>query len=553
MSTFEFPSVCCYIKNNFDVENITHKQELRNYLANLVPRVMLNLTIYVECNEESVTNNRFLLFHFIYSHVARLAHKCNNLLLNTNVILTRTTTIANDLPADCRRVFMVNSFGSINISKFDWLYQGIQENSETPADSLYFEFDDCVEDEDPEIRASMPSVVNNPDYDWFTPVDGALFAGTFDHLHSGHKLILSFLSWITNESLIIGVTDGKLLTKKSKSDLIQDVETRMQNVKEFVKLCNPRLEFLVIKILDPVFGSEKFDYDIVAISLDTREGGLKLIDHRKSTNTSIPTLIEFPPVLIDEKKECLSSSLIRSEIFVKELEEIFKESYLEYRGNGQVKYSYYPGRAAYDVKFPWIKYQEYLSRPWRVSNGPRYKLRKIQAFHYLRKVSPVSHDTLQILLFTLIFKDAYFVPPPWDSLTKSQELCKQFFLSNPEIPHNRKCDSTPLYNSVLAMMAYSDGDELSQDKTLREAQTTWNSLSKLRIKEEFKMTKKSGTKEENEMTEKSVTNEENEMTEKSVKNENLVDKIAMTLTIIMMIIKIIMILLYSVISRWLRK
>eukprot|EP00916_Digyalum_oweni_P009155 GHVL01015424.1.p2 GENE.GHVL01015424.1~~GHVL01015424.1.p2 ORF type:complete len:246 (+),score=42.85 GHVL01015424.1:1993-2730(+) len=244
MSTFEFPSVCCYIKNNFDVENITHKQELRNYLANLVPRVMLNLTIYVECNEESVTNNRFLLFHFIYSHVARLAHKCNNLLLNTNVILTRTTTIANDLPADCRRVFMVSSFGSINISKFDWLYQGIQENYKTLAAPLFFEFDDCVEDEDPEIRASIPSVVNNPDYDWFTPVDGALFA------------------------------DVQLLTKKSKSDLIQDLETRMQNVKEFVKLCNPRSEFHVIKILDPIIGSDTFDYDIVAISPDTREGAI---------------------------------------------------------------------------------------------------------------------------------------------------------------------------------------------------------------------------------------------------------------------------------------
>ncbi len=30
--------------------------------------------------------------------------------------------------------------------------------------------------------------------------------GTFDHLHAGHKILLSMAAWITQEKLIIGMT-----------------------------------------------------------------------------------------------------------------------------------------------------------------------------------------------------------------------------------------------------------------------------------------------------------------------------------------------------------
>ncbi len=30
--------------------------------------------------------------------------------------------------------------------------------------------------------------------------------GTFDHLHAGHKILLSMAAWITSEKLIVGMT-----------------------------------------------------------------------------------------------------------------------------------------------------------------------------------------------------------------------------------------------------------------------------------------------------------------------------------------------------------
>lgn len=33
-----------------------------------------------------------------------------------------------------------------------------------------------------------------------------VLGGTFDHLHAGHKILLSMAAWITDEKLIVGVT-----------------------------------------------------------------------------------------------------------------------------------------------------------------------------------------------------------------------------------------------------------------------------------------------------------------------------------------------------------
>jgi pantetheine-phosphate adenylyltransferase len=39
----------------------------------------------------------------------------------------------------------------------------------------------------------------------------AVIGGTFDHLHAGHKILLSMAAWITSEKLIVGMTGALLL------------------------------------------------------------------------------------------------------------------------------------------------------------------------------------------------------------------------------------------------------------------------------------------------------------------------------------------------------
>lgn len=66
---------------------------------------------------------------------------------------------------------------------------------------------------------------NQPRKNFFEEVqeqgDGSLFkygttvvAGTFDHLHSGHRLLLTQTALLTRNEIRIGVTTDALLTKK---------------------------------------------------------------------------------------------------------------------------------------------------------------------------------------------------------------------------------------------------------------------------------------------------------------------------------------------------
>ncbi|KII88301.1 hypothetical protein PLICRDRAFT_111436 [Plicaturopsis crispa FD-325 SS-3] len=60
--------------------------------------------------------------------------------------------------------------------------------------------------------------------------------GTFDHLHAGHKILLSMGAWIAHEKLIVGVTDTSLLGNKSHAELLQPLQTRMDHVRAFLTL-----------------------------------------------------------------------------------------------------------------------------------------------------------------------------------------------------------------------------------------------------------------------------------------------------------------------------
>ena len=39
--------------------------------------------------------------------------------------------------------------------------------------------------------------------------------GTFDHLHAGHKILLSMAAWIAHEKIIVGVTGRNMCPGKS--------------------------------------------------------------------------------------------------------------------------------------------------------------------------------------------------------------------------------------------------------------------------------------------------------------------------------------------------
>lgn len=66
-----------------------------------------------------------------------------------------------------------------------------------------------------------------------------VLGGTFDRLHTGHKVLLSTAVLRCDTRLTVGVTSSKLLTRKTLPELIQPVEDRMRGVESFLSQVSP--------------------------------------------------------------------------------------------------------------------------------------------------------------------------------------------------------------------------------------------------------------------------------------------------------------------------
>ncbi|KAI8574996.1 hypothetical protein K450DRAFT_263817 [Umbelopsis ramanniana AG] len=98
--------------------------------------------------------------------------------------------------------------------------------------------------------------------------------GTFDHLHAGHKILLTMTALIASKKLYCGITDDVMLAKKKHKELIASTEDRIKNVKEILRIIRKDIELCVVPITDafgPTVTEEKIE--ALVVSAETMAGG----------------------------------------------------------------------------------------------------------------------------------------------------------------------------------------------------------------------------------------------------------------------------------------
>ncbi|KAF8914884.1 hypothetical protein CPB85DRAFT_465632 [Mucidula mucida] len=188
------------------------------------------------------------LLTFVYLQATEAAHNMDNILLDVNVLLR-------------------GSVGALNWDeKIDVIF--LLEKESIPRDYMYLPHGE------EEIRRSHFERISYP---------VVALGGTFDHLHAGHKILLSMALWITSQRIIIGVTDDVLLEKKAYKDELQDIMTRTSQVRKFLSLFRPGLQYDVVPIND-VYGPTGWDPNIQAlvVSHETLSGARSIATHRES-------------------------------------------------------------------------------------------------------------------------------------------------------------------------------------------------------------------------------------------------------------------------------
>jgi cytidyltransferase-like protein len=100
-----------------------------------------------------------------------------------------------------------------------------------------------------------------------------VMGGTFDHLHAGHKILLTMGAFLATEKLIVGMTDDALLTKKAYAEVLEPLQERISKTRAFLNLVKPGIKYDLVPIND-VYGPTGWDADIQAlvVSKETLNG-----------------------------------------------------------------------------------------------------------------------------------------------------------------------------------------------------------------------------------------------------------------------------------------
>jgi len=106
--------------------------------------------------------------------------------------------------------------------------------------------------------------------------DSVALGGTFDHLHSGHKLMLSLAALICNNRLLCGVTAEEMLSSKTHPQQLEPLATRMLTVERFLREFKRGLSLEIVTLRDS-FGPtvELEDIEALIVSPETLAGGIK--------------------------------------------------------------------------------------------------------------------------------------------------------------------------------------------------------------------------------------------------------------------------------------
>jgi cytidyltransferase-like protein len=131
--------------------------------------------------------------------------------------------------------------------------------------------------------------------------DRTVLGGTFDHLHAGHKVMLTMAVHITRQVLVVAVTDDQLLAGKKFKDQLESLDARMNNVRKFIQvLRKPVLELDMCTLSDP-FGPSvsRPELQAVIFTAETTINGMKINPLREERGFNPLAVVVSPLVVLD--------------------------------------------------------------------------------------------------------------------------------------------------------------------------------------------------------------------------------------------------------------
>jgi phosphopantetheine adenylyltransferase len=132
--------------------------------------------------------------------------------------------------------------------------------------------------------------------EWIPPYSHSILGGTFDHLHEGHKVLLTAACLTSSHTIHVGVSGEPLLTNKQYANVLESYEVREENVRRFLTTISPHTIKNIFLLNDP-FGPTITDpqLDALILSKETEKAITSINDKRsiQSLKPLIPIVINY--------------------------------------------------------------------------------------------------------------------------------------------------------------------------------------------------------------------------------------------------------------------
>ncbi|CAL9729500.1 phosphopantetheine adenylyltransferase [Monosporozyma unispora] len=139
--------------------------------------------------------------------------------------------------------------------------------------------------------------------------------GTFDHIHDGHKILLTMSAFLTSKRLIVGLTDEELLVNKKYKEYLESFSDRKNNVINFIRILKPQLHVEIIPLHDVCGPTGTVpEIECLIVSRETVKGGDFVNKTRKERGLSQLDIVVVNVLGGNEQdgwKEKLSSTEVR--------------------------------------------------------------------------------------------------------------------------------------------------------------------------------------------------------------------------------------------------
>ena len=241
-----------------------------------------------------------------------------------------------------------------------------------------------------------------------------LFAGTFDHLHSGHKSVLTQALFHATSSLIIGIASQSLLTKKTCPSALEPFETRLQNVLSFIREIIPEsmkhIQITMIETADAVGPAATLDFDAIVVTPETKAGAA-MVNEARQLHGHKPVQIICAQILGNSNiQQKLSSTSIRT-------------SLCSSLPNGETDLNWL------HASLKSLQFDQYVVEKWWSKLRDLYGIEPWRHYHTLRHILELLHavSSQRIELFlTIWFHDCIYYPRSSKNEEDSVALFRDF-------------------------------------------------------------------------------------------------------------------------------